>query len=142
MNIALALGDIAGAAREAPLALSVAAGMAVRHGTENGSVTLGGRRISVDRPRAQSVDGHEVPANSHVHFAAEDMLTEVVMERMLAGVATRRRARISQPIGEATGTQKSTLKSAVSRRFVPSWPRSTSLASRVSCFPGSSSCSV
>ena len=34
---------------------------AVRHGTGKGSVTLGGRRISVDRPRARTIDGHEVP---------------------------------------------------------------------------------
>ena len=143
-EIAVALGDIAGAAREGLLALSVAAGMAVmaamfeaeigevagpkgkhnsdrvavRHGTERGSVTLGGRRVSVNRPRARTVDGHEVPLNSYDHFAAEDMLTQVVMERMLAGVATRRHAHVSEPVGQAAGTQKSTSKSAVSRRFV------------------------
>ena len=39
--------------------------------------------------RARTVDGHEVPLASYTHFAAEDLLTEVVMERMLAGVATR-----------------------------------------------------
>ena len=92
--------------------------VAVRHGTERGSVTLGGRRVSVNRPRARTVDGHEVPLNSYDHFAAEDMLTQVVMERMLAGVATRRHAHVSEPVGQAAGTQKSTSKSAVSRRFV------------------------
>ncbi len=143
-EIALAMGDIAGAAREGLLALSVAAGMAVmqamfeaeitevagpkgkhnadraavRHGSEKGSVTLGGRRISVTRPRARTVDGHEVALNSYTHFAAEDLLTQVVMERMLAGVATRRHARTAEPVGQAAGRQKSTSKSAVSRRFV------------------------
>jgi hypothetical protein len=38
------------------------------------------------------VDGREVPLSSYAHFAAEDLLTQVVMERMLAGVATRRHA--------------------------------------------------
>src|SRR5712675_2463344 len=143
-EIALAMSDIAGAAREGLLAMSVAAGLAVmqtmfeaevteiagpkdkhnpervavRHGAEKGSVTLGGRRVSVTRPRARTVDGHEVPLNSYAHFAAEDILTEVVMERMLAGLATRRHARTAEPIGEAAGSQKSTSKSAVSRRFV------------------------
>jgi putative transposase len=143
-RIALAMSDIAGAAREGLLAMSVAAGIAVmaamfeaeiteacgpkgkhdanrasvRHGVEKGSVTLGGRRVSVSRPRARTVDGHEVPLASYGYFAAEDLLTEVVMERMLAGVATRRHARVAEPIGEAAGPQKSTSKSAVSRRFI------------------------
>jgi putative transposase len=112
-EIALALTDIAGGAREGLLAMSVAAGMAVmqalfeaeiaevagpkgkhdpnraavRHGSARGSVTLGGRRVAVDRPRARTLDGHEVRLASYTHFAAEDVLTRVVMERMLAGVA-------------------------------------------------------
>jgi transposase-like protein len=144
-EIALAMGDIAGAAREGLLAMSVAAGMAVmsamfeaevteiagpkgkhdpgraavRHGAEKGSVTLGGRRVPVDRPRARSVDGHEVSLASYVHFAGDDLLTQVVMERMAAGVATRRHARTAEPVGEkVSGAQKSTSKSAISRRFV------------------------
>jgi putative transposase len=144
-EIALAMSDIAGAAREGLLAMRVAAGLAVmqtvfeaeiteacglkgkhnpdrvavRHGAENGSVTLGGRRVSVTRPRARTTDGHEVPLTSYAHFAAEDLLTQVVMERMLAGVATRRHARTAEPVGEqVTGTAKSTSKSAISRRFV------------------------
>jgi transposase-like protein len=144
-EIQLAMADIAGAAREGLLAMSVAAGMAVmqamfeaeiaeacgpkgkhdaaraavRHGHGRGSVTLGGRKVAVTRPRARTVDGHEVPLAGYAHFADEDMLTRVVMERMLAGVATRRHARTAEPVGEkVTGTQKSTSKSAVSRRFV------------------------
>jgi putative transposase len=31
---------------------------AVRHGTGRGSVTLGGRRVPVSRPRARTTDGH------------------------------------------------------------------------------------
>ena len=143
-QVQLALTDIAGAAREGLLAMSVATGLAVmaamfeaeitdacgpkgrhnrhraavRHGSEKGSVTLGGRRVSVTRPRARTVDGHEVPLNSYAHFAAEDVLLQVVMERMLAGVATRRHARTAEPVGEAAGVHKATSKSAVSRRFV------------------------
>jgi putative transposase len=144
-EIALAMTDIADAAREGLLAMSVAAGMAVmvamfeaeitevcgpkgkhdanraavRHGQGRGSVTLGGRRAAVDRPRARTLDGHEVPLAGYAHFAAEDMLTQVVMERMLAGVATRRHARVAEPVGEkVSGTEKSTSKSAISRRFV------------------------
>src|SRR4030088_2825517 len=144
-EIALALADIAGAAREGLLAMSVAAGMAVmqalfeaeiaevcgpkgkhdrgraavRHGTGKGSVTLGGRRVPVTRPRARTVDGHEVPLTGYAHFAAEDVLTQVVMERMLAGVATRRHARAAEPVGTQVDKEaKSTSRSAVSPRFV------------------------
>jgi putative transposase len=144
-EIALAMTDIAGAAREGLLAMSVAAGMAVmaamfeaeigqvcgpkgmhnrgraavRHGTGKGSVTLGGRRVRVDRPRARTVDGHEVPLGSYAHFAAEDLLSQVVMERMLAGVATRRHARTAEPVGiQVDREAKSTSRSAISRRFV------------------------
>jgi len=114
--LSVALADIVGVAREGLLALSVATGMsvmqamfeaevtavagvkgrhdpartAVRHGTEKGSVTLGGRRVPVTRPRARTVDGHEVPLQSYGHFVADDLLSEVVLEPMLAGVATRR----------------------------------------------------
>jgi transposase-like protein len=60
-----------------------------------------------------------VPLASYTHFATEDLLTEVVMERMLAGVATRRHARTAEPVSEkVSGPQKSVSKSAISRRFV------------------------
>ena len=92
---------------------------AVRHGTGKGSVTLGGRRVPVSLPRARTLDGREVPLSSYTHFAAEDLLTQVVMERMLAGVATRRHARTAEPVGAQVGEEaKSTSRSAISRRFV------------------------
>ena len=45
---------------------------AVRHGHEDGSVTLGGRRVAVKRPRARSADGsEEVPlATSRISLIA------------------------------------------------------------------------
>jgi transposase-like protein len=92
---------------------------AVRHGAGEGSVVLGGRRVPVTRPRARTVDGHEVPLAAYRLFAADDLLSRVVMERMLAGVATRRHARTAEPVGEqVSGAQKSTSRSAISRRFV------------------------
>ena len=141
----LALGDITDTAREGLLAMSVATGLAVmqamfeaeitdaagdkgkhnpdrtavRHGSGRGSVVLGGRRVEVSRPRARTVDGHEVPLGSYAHFAADDLLSQVVMERMLAGVATRRHARIAEPVGKGLlASATATSRSAVSRRFV------------------------
>ena len=60
-----------------------------------------------------------MPLASYTHFAAEDVLTRVVMERMLAGVATRRHARVAEPVGTVVSKEaKSTSRSAISRRFV------------------------
>jgi transposase-like protein len=141
-----ALGELAGAAKEGLLALSVGVGLgvlhelmeaevdevvgpkgkhlpdrsAVRHGHEGGEVTLGGRRVPVNRPRARSTDGtEEVELATYAHFAARDRLSDVMFERMLAGVSARRYARTGEPVGEEIEeVARSTSKSAVSREFV------------------------
>src|SRR5438128_5023295 len=94
--------------------------VAVRHGHESGEVTLGGRRVALERPRVRSADGRsELPLQTYAHFADRDPLTAVVLERMLAGVSTRRYARTQEPVGaELEQTARSTSKSAVSRAFV------------------------
>jgi putative transposase len=141
-----ALGELVGAAKEGLLALSVATGLgvlaelleeevddvvgpkgkrnpdrtAVRHGHEAGEVTLGGRRVAIERPRARTVDGErEVPLATYAHFADRDPLSRVVLEQMLAGVSTRRFARTREPVGQdLVDVERSTSKSAVSREFV------------------------
>ncbi|MGH2837576.1 MAG: IS256 family transposase [Thermoleophilaceae bacterium] len=93
---------------------------AVRHGSEAGSVTLGARRVPVQRPRARAADGSgEVKMATYAHFADRDPLTKVVLEQMLAGVSTRRFERTREPVGaEVEQEARSTSKSAVSRDFV------------------------
>jgi transposase-like protein len=141
-----ALGQLVGAAKEGLLALSVGVGLgvltelmeeevddvvgpkgkwnpdraAVRHGHEGGEVTLGGRRVEVQRPRVRTADGgSEVQLSTYEHFADRDPLARVVLERMLAGVSTRRYRRTQEPVGEQVETRaRSTSKSAVSRTFV------------------------
>jgi transposase-like protein len=140
------LGELAGAAKEGLLALSVGVGLgvlhelieaevcevvgpkgkhnpsraAVRHGHEDGEVTLGGRRVPVSRPRARSADGEsEVELGTYAHFASRDPLADVMLERMLAGVSTRHYARTGEPVGsEIDAISRSQSKSAVSREFV------------------------
>jgi transposase-like protein len=61
----------------------------------------------------------ELPVRTYEHFAARDQLSKVVLERMLAGVSTRRYRRLQEPVGEQVETAaRSTSKSAVSRTFV------------------------
>jgi putative transposase len=124
-----ALGQLVGAAKEGLLALSVGVGLGVLtelmeeevdDGHEAGEVTLGGRRVEVERPRVRTADGEaEVQLATYRHFADRDPLARVVLERMLAGVSTRRYRRTQEPVGEEVETRaRSTSKSAVSRSFV------------------------
>ena len=79
--------------------------VAVRHGHEDGSVTLGGRRVAVERPRVRATDGSgEVAMSTYAHFAERDPLTKVVLEQMLAGVSTRRFPRTREPVGQDVST--------------------------------------
>ncbi len=58
-------------------------------------------------------------ADGYRHFAARDQLAAVVLERVLAGVSTRRYARAGEPVGsEVDELARSTSRSAVSREFV------------------------
>jgi putative transposase len=88
--------------------------------TKTGEVTLGGRRVSVKRPRARTADGEqEVPLATYEYFADRDPLTRVVLEQMLAGVSTRRFSRTREPVGEQVSAgERSVSKSAVSREFI------------------------
>jgi len=141
-----ALGELVGSAREGLLALSVGVGLgvlaelleeevvdvvgargkhdpertAVRHGRDAGEVTLGGRRVSVERPRVRTADGRsEVRLRTYQYFAGRDPLSRSVLERMLAGVSTRRYRRTQEPVGaEVEQAARSTSRSAVSRSFV------------------------
>jgi transposase-like protein len=141
-----ALGGLVGAAREGLLALSVGVGLGVvhelmelevaevvgpkgkhntertakRHGHEDGSMTLGGRRVAVSRPRMRTVnDEHELPVSSYEYFADRDPLTRAVMDRMLAGVSTRKYAGVGEPVGaEVEKSSSATSKTSVSEMFV------------------------
>ena len=93
---------------------------AVRHGRERGSVTLGGRRVPVTRPRVRATDGAgELPIASYELFSSTEILGKLAMEKMLAGLSTRRYPVGLEPVGQQVAeTSSATSKSAVSRRFV------------------------
>jgi putative transposase len=94
---------------------------AVRHGQERGSVTLGGRRVPVQRPRVRAADGTgELPVPAYELFSSTEVLGRLAMEKMLAGLSSRRYGPVRlEPVGEqVTATARSTSKSAVSRKFV------------------------
>ena len=145
-QVTIALAEIAESAKEGLLALAVGAGLqvmgtlmeesvtvlagpkgkhdpertAVRHGHEQGSVPLGGRRIPVQRPRVRAADGSgELPVAAYELFSQTEVLGRLALERMLHGLSTRRYPLGLEPVG--TGVEQAasgTSKSAVSRRFV------------------------
>ncbi len=93
---------------------------ASRHGSGAGSVTLGGRRVPVSRPRVRAADGAgEVAVPAYELFSSTEVLGRMAMERMLAGVSTRAYPAALEPVGaQVEADQKSTSKSAVSRKLV------------------------
>jgi putative transposase len=145
-RVTVAVAELATAAREGLLALAVGTGLqvlevmlaedvarlvgakgrhipersAVRHGSEPGQVTLGGRRMRVRRPRVRTADGtREVAVPTYQAFAATDLLDQLAVERMLAKLSTRRYQAGLEPVGtRVEQTATGTSKSAVSRRFV------------------------
>jgi transposase-like protein len=144
--VSVAMNEIAADVREGLLAIAVGAGLqvmaamlaadvdalcgpkgrhdpdrsAIRHGSEAGSVTLGGRRLPVRRPRVRAADGSgELPIASYETFASTEVLGRKAMEQMLAGLSSRRYAVGLEPVGDdVTAEATSTSKSAISRRFV------------------------
>ncbi|MDO0972964.1 IS256-like element IS1295 family transposase [Mycolicibacterium frederiksbergense] len=145
-RVSVAMSEIAGNMSEGLLALAVGAGLqvmaalmeadvtalagpkgrhdqartAVRHGRERGSVTLGGRRVPVTRPRVRAADGTgELAVASYELFSSTEILGRLAMEKMLAGLSTRRYPVGLEPVGvQITEKATATSKSAVSRRFV------------------------
>jgi putative transposase len=145
-QVIVSMAEIAESAKEGLLALAVSTGLQVmtamfeedvtalcgpeskhngdragyRHGSEAGSVTLGGRRIPVTRPRVRAADGSaELHLPSYDLFSSTEVLGRLAMERMLAGLSSRRYGRGLEPAGQQVEQAASaTSKSAVSRRFV------------------------
>ncbi len=145
-TVSVAMAEIAEDVQEGLLAMAVGAGLqvmstlmeqdvsavcgpkgkhdpartAVRHGTERGSVTLGGRRVPVERPRMRAADGTgELPVPAYELFSQTEVLGRMAMARMLGGLSTRRYPVGLEPVGQRVERSAgSTSKSAVSRRFV------------------------
>jgi transposase-like protein len=144
--VSVALGEVVADVREGLLAMAVGTGLqvmaammdadvtavcgpkgkhdparsAVRHGSEKGAVTLGGRRVPVERPRMRAADGSgELPVPSYELFTSTEVLGRMAMAKMLAGISTRGWQAGLEPVGERVEkVATSTSKSAISRRFV------------------------
>jgi putative transposase len=56
---------------------------ALRAGSLSSSLSLGGRRVEIERPRVRSTDGHEIVLPSWRAWSARDPLEHRAMEQML-----------------------------------------------------------
>ncbi len=90
---------------------------AIRGGSTSSDITLGGRRIPVRRLRARSVAGEELALPSFAFAADRDPLDRQTMEAIACGVSARKYRRSLEKLPEDQA-ERSTSKSAVSRRFV------------------------
>jgi len=144
--VTVAMGELVADVREGLLAMAVGTGLqvmaammdadvaavcgpkgrhdanrqAVRHGGERGSVTLGGRRVPIERPRMRATDGFgELAVPSYELFTGTEVLGRMAMAKMLGGISTRGYRVGLEPVGEQVErTATATSKSAISRRFV------------------------
>jgi putative transposase len=93
---------------------------AIRHGTDDGLVTLGARQLEIRRPRLRSADrGSEIPLSTYAWASDTELLDRETMARMLAKLSTRRYGTGLEPMGQSVEVRsRSVSKSAVSRRFV------------------------
>jgi len=64
---------------------------AYRHGTDDGELSLGGRRVAVRRPRVRSADGKkELALPTYEAFSSAELLQSLALEKMMAKLSTRR----------------------------------------------------
>lgn len=93
---------------------------ALRHGSDAGLVTLGGRQVEITRPRLRSADRtSEVRLATYVSASSTELLGRQAMAKMLAKLSTRRYGAGLEPVGSAVQAKsRGTTRSAVSRRFV------------------------
>ena len=90
---------------------------AVRAGSAPGEVTLGGRRIVLQRPRVRCVRGRELGLPSFALAARRDPLDQRTLEAIAVGVSTRGYRRSLEALPEGM-LEHSVSRSSVSRRFV------------------------
>lgn len=145
-TVSVAVGELVGELEEGLLAFVVGAGLkvvhtmmeaevealagpkgrhdparaAVRHGSDDGLVSLGGRQVTITRPRVRTADGSaEVPLATYDCFSSTELLGRLAMDKMLAKISTRRYRAGLEPVGAAVeAASRGTSRSAVSRRFV------------------------
>ena len=85
-----------------------------RHGSNPGTVGLGGQRVPVRVPRVRSVAGGEIPLRTYDELSPGGAVNELLLRRVLYGISCRNYESAAAAIPGAIGLSSST----VSRGFV------------------------
>ncbi len=85
-----------------------------RHGSNPGTVGLGGQRVPVRVPRVRSVAGGEIPLRTYEELSPGGAVNELLLRRVLYGISCRNYESAAEAIPGAIGLSSST----VSRGFV------------------------
>ena len=88
-----------------------------RHGSTAGSLVMGGRRVTLPRPRVRSVAGREVELPAWTQWSREDPLEQRALQQMILGVSTRGYSDSLKKLPVEV-PERGKSRSAVSRRFV------------------------
>lgn len=85
-----------------------------RHGSNPGTVRLGGQRVPMRIPRVRDMVGGEIPLETHQVLGRNGEVDELLLRRVLFGISCRNYESAAEAIPGAIGLSSST----VSRRFV------------------------
>ena len=85
-----------------------------RHGSNPGSIRLGGQRVPIRVPRVRSAEGVEIPLRSYAALSHGGDLDELLLKRVLYGISCRNYESAAESIPGAIGLSSST----VSRKFI------------------------
>ena len=85
-----------------------------RHGSNPGSLRLGGQRVPIAVPRVRSAQGGEIPLRSYGALSGGGDLDELLLKRVLYGISCRNYEAAAESIPGAIGLSSST----VSRKFI------------------------
>ena len=87
-----------------------------RHGSNPGTVGLGGQRVPVRVPRVRSVAGGEIPLRSYEELSPDGAVNELLLRRVLYGISCRNYESAAEAIPGAIGLSSSTVLEDSSRR--------------------------
>jgi len=85
-----------------------------RHGSNPGTVGLGGQRVPIRIPRVRNVSGVEIPLRSYDALSGDGDVNDLLLKRVLYGISCRNYEAAAESIPGAIGLSSST----VSRGFI------------------------
>jgi putative transposase len=83
------------------------------HGSQKGSVSVGGRRVRVERPRLRTKSGQEVEIPAYETLRRDPKAAERVLARAVKGVSSRDYKGVFDELGDELGVSRSSVSRQV-----------------------------